>query len=277
MSDPASKLEIKDILNILNKANADLDIAVKLPSVSEEIQVKPLNANHTKNIVKSMASGIFSDTAFNLIAFNIMNDVVKYPLDKLSILDKQLLLLHLRSSNISPTVEVDVYAETINENGEIEIISKKINKSIPDHIASLNVLAIENQTIDEPYNIVVGFPSISAEYQFEDHLYLNKLSKISEDNKTALKAAIAPIFIYNIAQYVKQITLGEHVIILEGKKIEERLAIVETLSAKAIKEIIQKIDNVFGKELQKITSIKEVIDGVEYVGSIKIGAELFIN
>ena len=278
MAENDTPLKINDILALLDNANKSLESKVKLPSIAEEVVLLPLNANHTKNIIKSATSGLFSDNQFNLVFFQILNEVVKCPLASLNLYDKEIISLFLRSKNISDNLDVEVSGLVKDEEGEDKVDRTKKTVSISTILEKLKPVTFEDQVIEcDEYNVVMNFPSIVEEYSFDEHLFKNKLASIDEENKKSLKGLIGPIFVYNIAQYVKELVIGDKTVSLSNKKVEERLAVVEKLSANSINKIIQKIDSHFGKMLQSITDVSYTKDGTKYSGSITIGAELFIS
>jgi hypothetical protein len=278
MAETEKPLKINEILNLLDAANKTLETKIHLPTQVEEVDLAPLNANHTKNIIKSVASGIFSDIQFNLVMYNIIQEVVKLPLTTLSAYDKTVLLLNLRSRNIAPDVEVDVTGEIVNDDGKKENKTIKHKVDIKKHLASLKFLKeFDNEKLEaDGYEVLLNFPLLSEEFAFDEHLYKTKLLSIDEENKNALKGLIGTMFVYSVSPYVKALVIKDKTIPLQNKTVDERLAVVEKLSASVTKKILTKIDEYFGKEMQKLTAVSVTKDGVEYTGNIQINSDLFI-
>lgn len=280
MEEKNKPLKIDEIIGLLDAANKTLESKVKLPSLEEEIAVSTMNTFHTKNIIKSAASGLFYDYQFILVIYNILKEIVKTPLDKLSIADKSILLLHLRSKNISDIVSLTVNGMKKGEDDKLVSDSFDYKINISKHLSKLNFGKndFDEEEVETPeYTATLRFPTIKEEYEFTEHLYKNKLSSVDEENKATIKGLIAPIFIYSIAPYIKKLTVGDKVIPVESKKIDERLAIVEKLSAKMNHKIMLKIEDTYAKVLSKIVDIEVEKDEVKYNGSIKLDAELFID
>lgn len=277
-------LKIDDIINLLDTANKSLESGFFIASNPENpIIVKPLNAHHSKNIIRSLIDGNFASTQFTLAIYNILKDIITVPLTDLTILDKNLILLQLRQKNINDLIDVDLNGtETIIEN-ESEITQNKVI----NHKISINKM-LSNfkkgrifptaETVDQSgYSVNINYPSIEEEYRFDDNFYKTKILPLKEDDMKGRRALSAPIFINTIAQYIKIVTIGDKVIELSKRKIDERLAITEKLPTSLLMKIIEKIDEKFGKPINELTSISIKKDDVNFTGDVVLNAKLFIS
>ena len=276
MSDP---VQFNDILALLDNANKSLETEIFVPSLNTSFTAKALNANHTKNIVKTTVEGPFADNQFTIIMHTILSDIFANRIDlkTINLWDKLLILLQLRSKNIKDEAKLTFISE---ENKQVE---KSI--SLAKHIDKLkkNLPTFANETIhigvdeNSKYDFVLNFPSVTEEFTFENQLYQNKLSKIAEDDVKQMKELIAPIFLSRTAPFIKSIIINDNTIDLVSRSVSERIAIVERLPSKAILTILNKIDEVYGKALQEATKVTKTIDGVSYTAQIKIDASFFIG
>lgn len=273
MADNNDPTQISDILELLQTANKSLESTVFVPSKNAEVKTKPLNANHTKNIIKSTMNGPFASNQFTLIMYNILKEVLGCPVSELTVYDKTFVLLQLRSRNISDEVEMTLESkektEPIKHKVCLSKLITKLKKAVPPMLP--RIIELEN------YQLTLNYPSVEEEYQFENNLFRTKLSTIKEDDQKAMRELIAPIFLYQISQYVKEINIGGKAIDLTKRNVSERLAIVESLSANAINEIMKAIDDSFGKDLSSLTKIEITRDDVKYSGTLEVGAPLFIS
>ena len=276
MSDP---VQFNDILALLDNANKSLETEIFVPSLNASFTAKALNANHTKNIVKTTVEGPFADNQFTIIMHTILSDIFANRIDlkTINLWDKLLILLQLRSKNIKDEAKLTFVSE---ENKQVEK-----NISLAKHIDKLkkNLPTFANETIhigvdeNSKYDFVLNFPSVTEEFTFENQLYQNKLSKIAEDDVKQMKELIAPIFLSRTAPFIKSIIINDNTIDLVPRSVTERIAIVERLPSKAILTILNKIDEVYGKALQEATKVTKTIDGVSYTAQIKIDASFFIG
>ena len=276
MSDP---VQFNDILALLDSANKTLETEIFVPSLNTSFTAKALNANHTKNIVKTTVEGPFADNQFTIIMHTILSDIFgnKLDLKTINLYDKLLILLQLRSKNIKD----DIKLTFVSEEG------KQVEKSISlaKHIEKLkkNFPTFNNETIhigideNNKYDFVLNLPSVTEEFTFENQLYQNKLSKIEENDVKQMKELIAPIFLSRTTPFIKSIIINDSTIDLVSRNVTERIAVVERLPSKAIMTILEKVDEVYGKQLQEATKLTKTIDGVSYTAQIKIDASFFIG
>lgn len=272
MSENKENLQINDILALLQKANKTLESTVTVPSLNKDLPVKPLGALHTKNILKSTMNGPFTQNQFTLVSYQILKDVLGPDASQLNVLDKAIVLLQLRSKNINDVLEVELTAQGVEE-------PLKHKVTLTKHIAKVlkKIEPVLPTTVElENYVITLNLPSIEEEFLFENNLYRSKLANVKEDDKNAMRGLIAPLFIYQISQYVKSVNVEGREIDVTKMNANDRLAIVESLSATALSGIIKKIDEVYGANINKVTELTVTSDGVKYSGSIEIGAGLFI-
>ena len=277
MSEPT---QFNDILDLLDNANKSLETEIFVPSLNNSFTAKSLNANHTKNIVKTTVEGPFADNQFTIIMYTILSDIFsnKIDLGSINLYDKALILLQLRAKNIKDEAKLTFSTDSDE---------KTVEKTIPlsKHIDRIrkNLPTFENITVhigvdeNSKYDFVLNLPSVTEEYTFENNLYQNKLSKIAENDVKQMKELIAPIFLSRTAPFIKTIIINDNVIDLVSRSVNERIAIVERLPSKAILAILEKIDAVYGAALHEITRVSKTIDGVSYTANIKIDASFFIG
>jgi hypothetical protein len=273
MAENEKPMEVKDILSLIADTNKKLEQDVYIPSLGKEIHIKSLNATHTKNIAKSALEGVFSPNHFTLMMYNVLNEI-KDPsisLAYLNILDKVVLLLELRSKNISSELVVHVRSEKGDTTTTVEI------PALLNKIKKMKLSFTDVEVGNEQYKVVLNYPSIEEEYQFENNLYKTRIQGLDQKNVDSIKSLFAPMFINAVAQYVKQVKIGDQIIDLVDKKIADRLAITEALPASVFNQITTKIDTVFGKQLTKINQIKVTINDIEYTGEVELSPVLFLN
>ncbi len=264
---------INDIINLLDATNKTLDSKIKVFSSNDELTVKLMNAHHSKNIIKSAVDGPYASTQFNLVIYNILKDVVDYPLKNLNIYDKNIILLQLRERNISDTVEVDLYSDE----EDVAPIKSKVNltKLIAKLTKDTGVFPDSHVDI-ETHSVRLLYPSIEDEYKFEDNFYKTKLTTIDDKSDKAKRSLIVPMMFNNIAQYVVSASFGGQTFDLTARSVNERLAIVEKLPSKLLTQIMHTIDNTYGKPLVQMLKISSTRDGKDFTGALDINAGFFL-
>lgn len=266
--------QFTDIISLLDATNKSLESPVFIPSLDTEVITQPLNANHTKNIVKTTVEGPFADNQFTLIMYNILSDIfgASVDLSSITLYDKLVMLLQLRIKNISNEYKIVLSSpEGVKKEKTIDL-TKIVDKLRKNPIPPTNVpLEVDG------YKFVLNLPSIKENFQFENNLYQDKLSKVDETNHKQMKGLIAPIFLSHTTPFITTINIGENTIDMKSRNVAERIAIIEHLPAKAITKIIESVDEVYGEKLQSVTRVTKTIDGVTYIGNIEINAGFFIS
>jgi hypothetical protein len=283
MNEKNQNLAIKDILGLIADANKTLEHDVFVPSINKEIHLKPLNANHSKNIARTTIEGPFAQNQFTVILYNILKEISdpSVSLTHINILDKIFVLLELRNRNIGS----DLSIKGFSENEYTDKDGKKYRKETDLEINLNKILSkIKKIKLDfsdkiitqDNYTLTLNYPSVEEEYQFENFIRA-KMLKIDQKNPKELETLFNPMYVIALAQYVKSISIGEQQIELASKSVDERLAVIESLSMKASNSIINIIDSFFGKQINKVLTVESEVGGESYSGRIDISPLLFIS
>ena len=276
MSDEAKtetkKLDISQIMGLINDVSKTLETELYIPSLKKFITVKPLNTTHTKNILKSAIEGSFASNQFTLVCYHILLDIIDraVPLSSLSTFDKAFILLQIRAKNVSDTYEMELF----NEEGKS--IKHKVNLTKFIEKKKKAEYEFNSEWVEsDKISVLMRFPSIQTEYEFESDLFKTKLGNVDERNEKAMKSLFAPMFISNACQFISAVNINETEINMADLNIQERLAVVEKLPA-IIDKVITKIDSVFGKQMIDLLTVSTKSDNVEYKGRIEINSKFFI-
>jgi hypothetical protein len=267
---PEDQLNIDEIMTLMRDSNKSFDSDIFIPSINKEIHVKPMNALHLKNIIKTTLNGVFVDNQFNIVLYSIFREILdpSISLAHINVFDKVAILLELRKKNVKDTIDVELL------NGDSATVeSVKIDKILAK-IKKYTAFSDED-ILDGPYKITLNYPTLEEEYLFELDFDRNKIKKTNENDKTSMKEIPGAMFIYYLTQYIKEIYSGDKFINLRTRSPQERLAIVETLPGNTINKIIDKIDTVFGHGLNRILTVEKTIDDVTYSGRISLNPTLF--
>lgn len=268
----SENLNINEIIKLVKDSNKEFESDIYVPSQNKEVHVKPMTASHLKAIIKSAVSETFQDLAFNQTTFIILRDILdaSCPVSSITNLDKIVILLQLRQKNVKPTIKVTLKKDdnkSIEEEIDISKIISKVKKS---------KFTFKDENIqDGIYELTLGYPTIDQENSFHRYLEQTKIKKIDENNKEDLKNLFGPIFIQELAVYVKSIKIKEQVIDMHKLTIVDRISVVENLPTSCLIKMMEKIDSYFGKQINEIIGIEKEVDNEKYSGDIPINASLF--
>lgn len=257
-----------ELLSLLETENKSNQYDLFIPSINQYVKCLPLTATHSKNIIKTTLEGAFANNQFNIMMFNVLNDILvdKTFIDKINLFDKQIIFLQLRIINISDTIDIAHDDKTIKFNLKDYTTSLMTNRLFDD--VTVN---------DKNFNITIGIPSIKTEYLFENNLYNTKLSSLDEQNIKALKSSFGPMFIYGIAQYIKELTINGITRNVSNDSIEQRVALMEKLPSGISNKIINAIEKNYTSHIANITKVKITSDDKQIDTAFDINAGLFVN
>ena len=267
-------LSVNEIINLVKETNLNDGNVIYIPSLQKEISVKPMTAVHLKNIIKTTVSGVFSNTIFNQSFYSILKDILPEDVntESLTLIDKIVMMLQLRILNVRPTVKIDM--ENVgnkDDKKEIEFNLSKIISKIKKYKFYFDSKIIESGQ----YKVELQCPNVDQEFLFDRFFQIKHIDNIDENDKGQLKSLLGPLFLKEMAQYIKNVTIQTTAIDFYKLSVEQRTSIVEQFPSKLITQILDSIDTVYGKQINDIITVEKTIDDVTYKGTIDIDASLF--
>jgi hypothetical protein len=260
--------DFNEILNALNNANKKLEKQVYIPSLKKEVLARPLNAHHTKSLIKTAIDGPFASNQFNMEIRNILKNILDVDLSTVTIYDKPIILLQLREHNISPELSVTIPDTNVESKINIEEHLKKFKKE----------KNVEDVTVERDGIVgTLNYPSIETEFQFDNFLFQSQISKINRNDMDQMKSIIAPIFMSSLVMFLSTLTIGDSVIDMATLSSSERLRIADNLPSSFLTDVIAKIDECFGKNIQKILTVNTTHEDKNYSINIELDASLFLK
>lgn len=264
-------LNVADILNLVMESNKEFESQIFIPSLQKEIHAKPMNASHLKSILKTSVSGVFANNGFNQTTFVMLKEILdpSVPTSQINVLDKVAILLQLRKLNGKSSVDVEVTS------GEVQRIVQVDLSHIIDKIKNSELDFTDAVAKAGNIEVTINYPSLDQEFLFDRNFETNRMKKLDENNKEAVKELLGPLFIKELTQYIKTLQIGDNLIDFLKLSADNRLAIVEKLPSSVITNIIDTIDVRFGKPITEILTVEMELDGLPFKGSISVGSNLF--
>jgi hypothetical protein len=257
-----------DILAALDNANKKLEKTIYIPSLDTDVPVRPINAQHTKKLIKTTVEGPFAANQFNIIVYGILRDILDVDLKTISVYDKPIILLQLRAQNISPDISVEFTELKTSKKINIDKHLKKFKKGLKQEPVTITKDGITG---------TINYTSIEDEYLFDNFLYQTQMSKIDQRDVNQMKSLVAPIFMNSLVMFLTSLTIGEATIDLTSLSVDERLKLADRLPSSFLSEAIAKIDDNFGKNLQKVLSVSTTHEGTTYESEIELDAGFFLQ
>ena len=238
--------EFSDALKALTEIGKSFTIDIPVPSLSNKIKFKELNAKQQKLLLETVTDDSLYKIQFSKQFNKIIkdNNLSNISTDKFTVFDKMFIALYLRSS-VSNKLNV-VFSENPSVIEEINLSSLLERTNNYQHPKE-EVLFFNKA--DNDIKVTLNVPSLDTEELFESELYKNykKINDIKSPNEVG--TVLSNAFIGEISKYIAKISLNAQDIIFTELTVPQRTKLVEQIPG----DIIQKL-------LEKITEWKEQIN-----------------
>jgi hypothetical protein len=228
----------------LNKLNEGFSTKVKLTEYDHTIEVNPITLSQHKQIIKTLTTGVLSETNFFLEMVDIIkqNLKVKEDFDKLNLLDYYsiLLLLKMDYSGVTFTLNND----NINLGDVYNDLKLRVEELLrADEVVAGNLL------------FKVGIPTLKDAVSIET---LNK--NVDIKNEEELKDHITKLYVTEILKYIKDVLITQE----DGRQLqsgydtfdlETKTNVINRLSSQYSREIILKVEG-------KVSKINSIFKGI---------------
>jgi hypothetical protein len=252
------KLEIKDVLSLIDKANETFCYEVWVPSLNKYVMFREINTSQQKRLIKSIIDSPIYNTEFIFALHQIIKENCADNIDvgQLNIIDKLFISIAMRSVSISDTFEVEVVIDDKTTVKKSIILSELI-KNIKD-----KVKLPESTTIQDDKGILsltCGIPSILTEYKLERELRNTGLNRQSVDTPEQMRDAVGEAYITEIVKFITGLNIksGDTINKIDFNTLDfsNRIKLLEKLPVKLVEKLIKYIDSV-RQELDKVTLLK---------------------
>jgi hypothetical protein len=263
MSEESVKNEmgsLEDVIGMMDRVNEVFSYEVWVPSLNRNVMFREINTSQQKRLIKAIIDSPVYNTEFiftlrKIIKENCVDDSVN--VDQLTILDKLVIAMKMRSASISDVLEMQVPVgkgktkRTIQRGVSLETLLETLKDKVvvPD---------IETFSDDKGvYQLECGIPTILNEYKLEDEMRKNSETRDIK-NYDELRQTVGDVFIGEIAKYVRGLSIKEKdkitKIDLNGLSFRNRITLIEKLPEQITQKVVKYIDNV-KKELDKVTLV----------------------
>lgn len=261
-------LNIDDALRILDEASEAFKVQAWIPSKKEYYSFKEIDAKQQKNLLGAAIDDNVYNIGFIKSFYNILKENVlekeKTDIDKLSVVDKISIALHLRKQISSDVLVIFDDKNKISEKIDINpIIEKLKNTSF-----KLNeVVNVSNGGVNIKANL--SYPTVKKELDYD--LFFGKSTKKASDVKTNedIQKIISEAFLTEITKYIDIIYINENEININTLNFDEKIKVIEKLPSVLIQKILEKVSSwktaidealtVSFKDYKKVLSIDSLL------------------
>ena len=278
---------VNDILKLMNRANDSFAYEIFIPSLDKNIMFRQITTAQQKRLLKSIIDSPAYNTEFIFCFKQIIeeNCVEKLDIGELTIIDKLIIALKMRSISISNDLDIKFKVpKIIEKDGNKETIEEEIIRRI--NVSDLTDEAIKHSKVDPMslkddkgiFEVFCTLPTINDEYKLEDQLRRNN-TQIDIKNEADLRETIGNVFINELVKYIKIVNIkeGEKIIEINLKDISvvDRIKIIGQLPSLLIKQVIEYIGNI-NKQIEQVLLFKHIAEnGKVFEQRLKIDASFF--
>lgn len=249
-----------------------------LESLQKKIYLKEINVSQQKILLDHAIASKqpeqinktdkFAEINFNLIKDNITEGLSEEEIQNLTIWDKNLLSLALRSlSNEKVTLTYFTKNDTEPESKafvefNISDIINKYNASYKEILTKKNIIQQSEQT-NTTFSINLKLPTIIEEIEVE---------KFMPDNHTA-----GDVFLYEMTKYIESLSVDNLLINFKELTLDQKLILIQNLPSNVGNSIINEINTIKDKLYKPLDLEWQDKFADKHYYNIIINSEWFLN
>jgi hypothetical protein len=237
-----TKVDFNKIISNLDKVNKDkYSFHVYSPSLQTDIPFTQITTSQQKTLIKSIIDSQIYNTefvfaAYEIIKNNCLDNNIK--IDQLTLLDKLIILLNLRSKSISNKYTFELTRNNVNFKHEIDIdslIEKAGDIVLPP---SVTISA-------DDYTLTTRAPTVGVEYRIEREIRSKNKNRKDADVKTPddLRSMVGEAFITELVKYIETIEVAvddtSMVISFDNLSCEEGIKILERVPIRVMDGVLK--------------------------------------
>ncbi|MFA5152382.1 MAG: hypothetical protein WC554_07490 [Clostridia bacterium] len=262
--------KIEDVLNMVKKVNDTFAYEVFVPSLNKTVFFREINTSQQKRLIKAIIDSPVFNTEFifalrQIVKENCVDE--KIITDNLTILDKFVIALSMRSVSIGDNYEVEL--ECPNEKCKTPYKQTLSLKAITDKAKTVQLVTKTITDESGKFSCDCSIPTVSVEYQLEKEFRSN-VDDTDIKNVEEARKMIGDVFIGEIVKYINTLTVVTPEKTIQfgfnNVSMQNRITLIEQLPDKFVKKIIEYINDI-SKEIDKVsllnfecTKCKEKID-----------------
>lgn len=253
-----TKLNTKEFQSLLSTLESEQTFSIELTD-GKVYEFKQLNTNQLKELVKTVVDSPLTQTMFNNAIYKILKETCITPdanIDNLNVVDRLLCVLQTRINSLSDTI-------TLNSDDTVYTIDlNQIMNRLRESIKNSTDLFADTNIIDGKLTAVCHVPSLQTENRLNKEIY--KTVKTEVENVEELRTILGDAFINEITKTIKSVAVEDQEMDLLSTDFKSRIALVETLPASLIKQVIsfvEKYKTITEKTLEITEKVSLPVDG----------------
>jgi len=227
---------IQDLLNSLQTLNNNLKYSVYVPSCQKNIDFKYLTTKQFKTVLETLTQNdfnVFNSVFANILKENILDEANNF-INTLTLFDLFIIALYTRVYCISEDYTIFFTQEEMDL---YNLTQPSITINLKTNIDNKDKTPLQAETIIEnSISVLCDIPLQTSET--ESSIILKKAAFNNEQSQSILGV----LFITEIINCIRQITIENNTIIFKDLSYDEKLKIVENLPSTLINKVIKYIE-----------------------------------
>lgn len=239
----ARKTSFKDILAGVSELNKQQLVEVFVPSLNTDVNFKPLTVKQQKQLLSSgvdteIENLTFSNTTNSIIMENCLGSK-----DKITLIDKPLILLQLRKNSVGDTLKV------ADDNGDYVVDLNEHVQSVRGAVKSSPDLTFNVES--DGVTITGVAPTLEIDTKYNKQF--TKSVKKNNKKELALSDVVGDIYIHEMVKYVKTISIGDNTLQMDDNvSVEQSIKVFESLPMTISSKVATAIKNVRELEIKSL-------------------------
>lgn len=221
--------DVKNILEKIQELNNE-KIKVKIPSSGKSTECELISFKQQKDILGTVGDGVASAVKLEKVINSILIENTKN--DSLTVVDKLLIILKLRSASISDSIE---------RNGNKIPLSDVIEKVEKIKVSQSSTISHDQVEVD----------LVRPTLKNENRIIQASIDALRKDDD--LGKSVGDLFTFEIVKVIDKVRFGELELIFNDIPIKDRYTIVEKLPLSLNKKIVEFIQELNEKNSECLT------------------------
>lgn len=274
---------LKDILSAIDDVNSkEYAFHVYVPSLKKEVPFLQINTGQQKTLIKSIIDSPVYNTEFIFTMRNIIKENCKdssVNIDSLTLFDKLIICLTLRSKSIDSTYEMSIEHQGAELKHAVEL-DPLIETSKSVEVGDGEVVEAGH------FRIELAPPTIGREYAIEKQIRSKNKAEDNIQSTEELRSVVGEAFITELIKYIKTFTIiqeeSEATIDFNAISCNDMIEVISKLPVNVLKRVLNYAEQ-YNKNITDLlkvrvpTGVNPETNQIEYIDQeVQVNGNFFI-